>query len=148
LSEDDSVETGRVAARLNGTVEIVLTPGPSCASCGLCSRAKDSDMHLIVKDPGNVDVGQAVRVALPHNSQWRAMFFCFVMPLALFFLGGWIGHTAAALAGVYGAGAVLTAAGAAFAGLAFGYVVARSADRRFSRKVFEETRVEVMPEHL
>lgn len=145
MSELGSVETGRIAAKLEGTIEITLTPAQGCAACGLCSRGKDNSMRLIVKDPGNTQTGQAVRITLPRNSQWKAMFYCFVLPLILFFAGGAAGQFVASRLRFPPALTVISAAAGAFAGMLGGYMYARVADRRFARKVFAETRVEVMP---
>lgn len=141
LNEDASAETGRIAVSSGDAVEVVLTPREACTSCGLCGRASDNSMRLIVKNPGTLQVGQFVEITLPRDSALRGMFFCLVLPLALFFAGGFAGHAAGKAIGLGGASLVLAAAGFAFAGLIAGYLCARRADRRFARKVFEETLV-------
>ena len=141
MSEDGLTESGRVVRKGGGAVVVEITGGQSCADCGLCSRAGDKRMLLEVRDLPSIDVGQAVRVTLPYRSKWRAILIVFALPLACFFAGGAAGAAAAAALGVGGAGEVLLAAALAFAGVAAAFVAARGADRRYRKRVFEETLV-------
>ena len=135
-------ETGRVGARHEGRIEIVITAGSQCGKCGMCRRGADDTMRVEVRDPGTLEVGQAVKVTFPYRSHWRAIIYTFVLPLGLFLAAG-IGASAAADGlGARGTSATLAIALCACGGLAAGLVAARAADRRFSRELFEETLVE------
>ena len=136
-------ETGRVGARHeDGRVEIIISGGSECAKCGMCKRAADATMRVEVRDPGGVEVGQAVKVTFPYRSRWRAILFAFTLPLGLFLAAGMGAGAAADALGATGPAATLGVLLSACGGLAGGLFIARGAEKRFRRNVFERTRVE------
>jgi positive regulator of sigma E activity len=142
LNEPNLIETGRVVARRDGALEVAIASGDSCAKCGLCRRAQDNSMRVDVKDDPSIQIGQSVRVILPYASQWRAIFFVFVLPLILFFGGAFAAVAVSSFFGFPGAVRVLLTLVAAFGAMAGGFFAARSADRRFRKSLFEKTRLE------
>lgn len=140
------VETGRVTGRGRGLIEVTIHANEACARCGMCRKSTDDSMVIDVRDDPAIEVGQPVRVTFPYRSTWAAIFYVFVLPLALFFSFGLAASVAAARAEVSGVAGNAAAMLAALAGLLVGVAIARLADRRFHRRLVDETRIEPLAE--
>ena len=99
-------------------------------------------MRVEVNDVPSIQIGQAVRVTLPANSQWRAILFVFAIPIVSFFAGGALLGVPGWAGWVKGPAAVILMAAGAFAGAGAALVAARGADRRFRRRIMETARIE------
>jgi len=135
-------DTGVVEEVSGEALVVVIAGSAACAGCGICERAGGGKMRVVVRRPDGVEPGAEVRLTFPYSSVWTPILYVFVLPLVLLGAFAGLAALAAKLAGAGRTASGLIVAGAAVAGLVVAALVGRGRERRFRRRVFEETRVE------
>lgn len=88
-------ETGFVQSVQNGTASVRMVASGACDSCSqssLCHPGDDTERLLLADDPVGVRAGEMVSVRLPGRGMWMAMALVYGWPLAMTFLGAFLGY--------------------------------------------------------
>ncbi|MEM5948622.1 SoxR reducing system RseC family protein [Spirochaetia bacterium 38H-sp] len=71
-----------------------------CAAKGACSVMDSNEQEMLVKNPGNLRVGDMVKLVISSSTGWKAMIVAFVVPFLLMFAGILIASSLGASEGV------------------------------------------------
>jgi sigma-E factor negative regulatory protein RseC len=128
--ENSIQESGTVIALEGAQIKVGIKRRAACESCGACGMGGKNELTLLIFNTLEARVGDQVLLELPSVKLYQAALWVYTLPLAMLFVGFWVGQVIGRWLGLAGGQQELAGIIAGFAAIGLTYLGVHRLDRR------------------